>query len=107
MKCSNTCWEAGKSAREKLKKKIATYQEGVTLRKKEIEQAKLTIAKDEAELSKLKNEAKILKELVQKLKGMLLLIQFPILICFSGFNYDCHCHYLRKSSNWCPSNFCF
>ncbi|PSR90279.1 Glucosidase 2 subunit beta like [Actinidia chinensis var. chinensis] len=68
VKCSNTCWEAGKFAREKLKKKIATYQEGVTLRKKEIEQAKLTIAKDEAELSKLKNEEKILKELVQQLK---------------------------------------
>ncbi|GFZ18135.1 calmodulin-binding protein [Actinidia rufa] len=68
VKCSNTCWEAGKFAREKLKKKIATYQGGVTLRKKEIEQAKLTIAKDEAELSKLKNEEKILKELVQQLK---------------------------------------
>ncbi|XP_058199445.1 glucosidase 2 subunit beta [Rhododendron vialii] len=68
VKCSNTCWEAGKVARDKLKKKIATYQEGVTLRKHEIEQAKLALAKDEAELSKLKNEEKILKGLVQQLK---------------------------------------
>lgn len=71
MKCSNTCWEAVKVARDKLKQKIATYQEGVTLRKHEIEQAKLALAKDEAELSKLKNEEKILKGLVQQLKGML------------------------------------
>ncbi|CAA0829031.1 Glucosidase 2 subunit beta [Striga hermonthica] len=67
-KCPNTCWEAGKVAREKLVKKIATYQEGVTIRKKEIEQAKLSIAKDEGELSKLQHEEKILKELVEKLK---------------------------------------
>ncbi|KAG5542110.1 hypothetical protein RHGRI_021837 [Rhododendron griersonianum] len=69
VKCSNTCWEAGKVARDKLKKKIATYQEGVTLRKHEIEQAKLALAKDEAELSKLKNEEKILKGLVQQFKA--------------------------------------
>ncbi|XP_016464222.1 glucosidase 2 subunit beta [Nicotiana tabacum] len=67
-KCPNTCWEAGKVAREKLNKKIATYQEGVTLRKKEVEEAKLAIAKEETELSKLKNEKKILKELVEQLK---------------------------------------
>lgn len=70
MKCPNTCWEAGKVAREKLKKKIATYQEGVTLRKKEVEQAKQAFSKDEADLLKLKNEEKILKGLVQQLKGM-------------------------------------
>lgn len=57
-------------ARDKLKKKIATYQEGVTIRKQDIEQAKLSIAKDEAELTKLKNEEKILKKLVQQLKGI-------------------------------------
>lgn len=68
VKCSNTCWEAGKVARDRLKKKIATFQEGVTLRKQEIEQAKLAIAKDEAELSKLKNEEKVLKGLVEQLK---------------------------------------
>ncbi|KAJ8635151.1 hypothetical protein MRB53_009418 [Persea americana] len=67
-KCPNTCWEAGKVAREKLKKKIATYQEGVTLRKKEVEQAKQAFSKDEADLLKLKNEEKILKGLVQQLK---------------------------------------
>lgn len=70
MKCHNTCWEAGKAARDKLKKKIATFQEGVTLRSKEVEQGKLAFAKDEAELSKLKNEEKVLKGLVQQLKGM-------------------------------------
>ncbi|GAB4856142.1 hypothetical protein Ancab_024782 [Ancistrocladus abbreviatus] len=68
VKCLNTCWEAGKVARDKLKKKIATYQDGVSLRKKEIEQAKLAYAKDEAELLKLQNEEKILKGLVQELK---------------------------------------
>uniref|UniRef100_A0A7N0U9R1 Glucosidase 2 subunit beta n=1 Tax=Kalanchoe fedtschenkoi TaxID=63787 RepID=A0A7N0U9R1_KALFE len=68
IKCKNTCWEAGKVARDKLKKKIATYQEGVTLRKQEIEKAKVSIANEEAELSKLKSEEKILKDLVQQLK---------------------------------------
>uniref|UniRef100_A0A7C8ZBC1 Glucosidase 2 subunit beta n=1 Tax=Opuntia streptacantha TaxID=393608 RepID=A0A7C8ZBC1_OPUST len=68
IKCPNTCWEAGKAARDKLKKKIATYQEGVGLRKKEVELAKLAFAKDEAELSKLKDEEKLLKGLVQQLK---------------------------------------
>ncbi|KAL2940426.1 17.3 kDa class I heat shock protein, partial [Bienertia sinuspersici] len=68
IKCTNTCWEAGKAARDKLEKKIATYQEGVILRRKEIEQSKVAIAKDEAELSKLKNEEKVLQGLVQQLK---------------------------------------
>ncbi|KAJ8427543.1 hypothetical protein Cgig2_019962 [Carnegiea gigantea] len=68
IKCPNTCWEAGKAARDKLKKKIATYQEGVALRRREVEQAKQAFAKDEAELSKLKDEEKLLKGLVQQLK---------------------------------------
>ncbi|KAG8387398.1 hypothetical protein BUALT_Bualt02G0017400 [Buddleja alternifolia] len=68
IKCPNICWEAGKVAREKLKKKIATHQEGVTVRKWEIKQAKSAMAKDEAELSRLKDEEKILKGLVQQLK---------------------------------------
>ncbi|KAI3450931.1 hypothetical protein Pfo_007596 [Paulownia fortunei] len=68
IKCPNICWEAGKVAREKLKKKINTFQEGVILRKREIEQAELAIAKEEAELTKLKEEEKILKGLVQRLK---------------------------------------
>ncbi|XP_057781151.1 LOW QUALITY PROTEIN: glucosidase 2 subunit beta [Salvia miltiorrhiza] len=67
-KCPNTCWEAGKVAREKLRKKIATYREGVTIRRQEIEKAKLTISKEEAELQKLKEEEKILNGLVEKLK---------------------------------------
>ncbi|KAL6576659.1 hypothetical protein OROMI_010935 [Orobanche minor] len=67
-KCPNTCWEAGKVAREKLIKKIATHQEGITIRKKESEQAKLTMSKEEGQLLKLKDEEKILKELVEKLK---------------------------------------
>lgn len=68
VKCPNTCWEAGKVARDKLQKKIVTYQQGVVLRKKEIEQAELAFAKDEAKLSKLKNEEKVLKDLVEDLK---------------------------------------
>ncbi|OIW10241.1 hypothetical protein TanjilG_27992 [Lupinus angustifolius] len=66
--CPNTCWESGKVAREKLKKKIATYQEGVKLRKQEIEQAKLAQEKDQSELSKLKKEESTLKGLVKQLK---------------------------------------
>lgn len=69
MKCPNTCWDAGKAAREKLQKKIDMYKEGVTIRKKEVEQAKQAIAKDKAELTKLKNEEKILTGLVKQLKG--------------------------------------
>ncbi|KAM1039313.1 hypothetical protein ACFX2C_028742 [Malus domestica] len=68
VKCPNTCWEAGKVARDKLKKKIATYQEGVAIRKQEVEQAKIAMAKDEAELSKLQSEEKVLKKLVDQLK---------------------------------------
>ncbi|XP_002523398.2 glucosidase 2 subunit beta [Ricinus communis] len=68
VKCRNTCWESGKVARDKLKKKIATYKEGVALRNQEVEKAKQSIAKDEAELSKLRNEEKILKGLVEQLK---------------------------------------
>ncbi|ESQ42794.1 hypothetical protein EUTSA_v10012928mg [Eutrema salsugineum] len=66
--CPNTCWEAGKAARESLKKKIETYSQGLVIRKKEIEQAKVGLEKDEAELKKLKSEEKILKGLVQQLK---------------------------------------
>ncbi|TYH04610.1 hypothetical protein ES288_A08G020300v1 [Gossypium darwinii] len=68
VKCPNTCWEAGKVARDRLVKKINTYKEGVTLRTKEIEQAKIAIAKDEAELTKLQNEEKLLKGIVEELK---------------------------------------
>lgn len=67
-KCPNTCWEAGKAAREKLRKKIATYQEGVKVRKQAIEHAHLALEKDEAELSKLKKEESILKGVVKQLK---------------------------------------
>ncbi|KAI7752233.1 hypothetical protein M8C21_023154, partial [Ambrosia artemisiifolia] len=66
--CKNTCWEAGKVARDRLRKKIATFREGLTIRKHEVEQAKLSAAKDEEELSRLKNEENILKGLVQQLK---------------------------------------
>ncbi|VAH60262.1 unnamed protein product [Triticum turgidum subsp. durum] len=66
--CKNTCWEAGKAAREKLKKKVATYKSGVVIRNQEVEKAELAIAKDEAELTKLKGEEKILQGLVDKLK---------------------------------------
>ncbi|MFS7933472.1 putative glucosidase II beta subunit [Helianthus anomalus] len=67
-RCNNTCWEAGKAARDKLKEKIALYRDGVAIRKHEGEQAKGSAAKDEAKLSNLKNEEKILKGIVQQLK---------------------------------------
>lgn len=66
--CSNTCWEAGKMARDELKKKIATYQEGVTKREHIVEKAKRAVAKDEAELSNLQSEEKMLEMLLKKLK---------------------------------------
>ncbi|KAI6670753.1 hypothetical protein NL676_005638 [Syzygium grande] len=68
VKCLNTCREAGKAAEEELKKKIAVYQEGVTIRKKEAEQAKVALAKDKEELSKLKIEEKVLKVQFEQLK---------------------------------------
>ncbi|KFK27191.1 hypothetical protein AALP_AA8G347700 [Arabis alpina] len=68
VKCSNTCWEVGKAARENLKKKIETYNQGLVIRRKEIEQAKVGLEKDEVELKKLKSEEKILKGLVNQLK---------------------------------------
>ncbi|RWW67148.1 hypothetical protein BHE74_00025429 [Ensete ventricosum] len=72
--CPNTCWEAGKAVCEKLKKKIATHQDGLVIRKREVEKAKQAFAKDEEELSKLKSEEKILKGLVDKLRGAIPLI---------------------------------
>ncbi|XVF56965.1 hypothetical protein PTKIN_Ptkin06aG0163400 [Pterospermum kingtungense] len=67
VKCPNTCWEAGKIARDKLEKKIEMYHEGVALRKQEIEQAKRAIARDNAELLGLKNEKKVLEKVVKQL----------------------------------------
>lgn len=54
-----------------MKKKIATFKDGVAIRNQEVEKAKQAFAKDEAELAKLKNEEKILNGLVEKLKGAL------------------------------------
>ncbi|CAI0384642.1 unnamed protein product [Linum tenue] len=71
VKCRNTCWEAGKKARDKLQKLIDMYREGVTIRKREVEQAKEAISKDKAELSVLKAEEKSLDKLVNQLKGNL------------------------------------
>ncbi|XP_039810295.1 glucosidase 2 subunit beta-like isoform X2 [Panicum virgatum] len=73
--CKNTCWEAGKVARDKLKKKIATYKSGVVIRKQEVERAKEAFAKDETELAKLKGEEKLLQGLVDKLKEQKKLIE--------------------------------
>ncbi|XP_051224448.1 glucosidase 2 subunit beta [Lolium perenne] len=73
--CKNTCWEAGKAAREKLRKKVATYKSGVVIRNQEVEKAKVALAKDEAELAKLKGEEKILQGLVDKLKEQKKLIE--------------------------------
>lgn len=59
-------------ARDKLKKKIATLEEGFKIRKVEVEHAKVAITKDEAELLKLQNEEKVLKGLVEQLQGLVL-----------------------------------
>ncbi|PON51570.1 Glucosidase 2 subunit beta [Parasponia andersonii] len=76
VKCPNTCWEAGKVAREKLTRKIATFQEGVAIRKQDVERAIEAIAKDEVELSKLQNEEKTLRGLVQQLKGIIFCVMW-------------------------------
>ncbi|XP_028759729.1 glucosidase 2 subunit beta [Neltuma alba] len=68
VKCPNNCWEAGKVTRDKLNKKIVTYQEGIFLRKQEVEQAQVALSRDEAELSKLRKEESMLKGIVQQLK---------------------------------------
>lgn len=79
VKCPNNCWEAGKVARDKLKRKIVTYEEGILLRKQEVEEAQLALARDEAELSKLSKEESMLKGIVQQLKGIASLFP-PVLV---------------------------
>ncbi|MCO5566408.1 hypothetical protein L7F22_020085 [Adiantum nelumboides] len=69
VKCSNTCSQAGKVLKEKLERKIATFQAGLDVRKRDVEHAKRTVAKEKAELSALKQEEKKLKDQVQKLKA--------------------------------------
>ncbi|KDP20273.1 hypothetical protein JCGZ_06859 [Jatropha curcas] len=73
--CSNTCWKAGKVTRDKLQKKIDMYKQGITLRKKEIEQAKQALTKDTTELSKLKHEKKTLEVIFKQLKVQKLQIE--------------------------------
>uniref|UniRef100_A0A0D6QX17 Glucosidase 2 subunit beta n=1 Tax=Araucaria cunninghamii TaxID=56994 RepID=A0A0D6QX17_ARACU len=68
VKCSNTCWEAGRATRDKLKKKLKTYKEGFGIRKQEVEHAKQMMAKEKAELASLKQDEKKLKNVVDKLK---------------------------------------
>eukprot|EP01018_Ginkgo_biloba_P038386 Gb_31920 [translate_table: standard] len=69
VKCPNTCWEAGRVTREKIKKKLTTYKEGFTIRKQEIEHSKQMMTKEKAEIASLKQEEKKLKEMVDKLKA--------------------------------------
>ena len=56
-------------ARDRLLDRIAIFREGVDVRKHEVEQAKISAARDEAELSNLKSEEKVLKGIVRQLKG--------------------------------------
>ncbi|XP_052620623.1 glucosidase 2 subunit beta [Lactuca sativa] len=67
-RCKNTCWEAGKVARDRLMEKIKIYVEGVSIRDNEVEQAKLSFEQDKENLLKLKHEEKTLKGIVQNLK---------------------------------------
>lgn len=64
-------------ARDGLIKKIATYKEGAALRKLEVEKAKVAISKEEAELTLLKNEEKVLKVRVGDLKGKHFSMKIP------------------------------
>ena len=80
VKCPNTCWEAGKAARENLKKKITTYQEGVRIRRRDVDKGRQAFAKDEADLAILKAEEESLSGLVQKLKGVTLLMAYSDLV---------------------------
>ncbi|KAH7299731.1 hypothetical protein KP509_24G026500 [Ceratopteris richardii] len=66
--CSNTCAKAGKVLRERLEKKISIFKAGLEIRKRDVEHAKVTIAKEKSELSVLKQEEKKLKDQVQGLK---------------------------------------
>lgn len=86
VKCPNTCWEAGKVARDKLKKKISTFEEGVKIRKQDVEHAKNAIIKDEAELLELKNEEKVLKGLVEQLKGLDIHIFMLLFFHYNSFS---------------------
>lgn len=65
-------------ARDKLMEKITIFREGVVIRKREVEQAKISAAKDKAELLKLKDEEKILKGIVQQLKGTFFFVFFHL-----------------------------
>ncbi|GMI84609.1 hypothetical protein HRI_002130100 [Hibiscus trionum] len=67
VKCPNTCIKAGKVAIESFKRKIEVYQEGIALRKQEIEQAKRAVARDKAELSGLEKEREVVGKLVNQL----------------------------------------
>jgi len=69
VKCGNTCWEAGKEAREKLLKKLAVYKEGLVIRRKEVQNAKVLRQQQETEISSLRKEEKSLVKLVQNLKA--------------------------------------
>lgn len=77
MKCTNSCWEAGKAAREKLVKKVNVYKEGVKLRLSELESGKKLRQKNEKKLITLRKEEKLLSAQVKKLKGWYLML-FPV-----------------------------
>lgn len=68
LKCTNSCWEAGKAAREKLVKKVNVYKEGVKLRRSELESGKKLRQKNENKLITLRKEEKLLSAQVKKLK---------------------------------------
>lgn len=61
-----------------MKKKITKFQEGVAMRKHELEQARGALIKDKEELDMLKIEEKSLKGLVEHLRGVSLCTMFAI-----------------------------
>lgn len=76
-KCTNSCWEAGKAAREKLAKKVNVYKEGVKLRRSELESGKKLRQQNENKLITLRKEEKLLSAQVKKLKGWYLMLFSP------------------------------
>jgi protein kinase C substrate 80K-H len=68
IKCANTCWQVGREAREKLAKKLAMYKEGLRIRRREVQNARVLRLKQETEIASLRQEEKSLGKLIQNLK---------------------------------------
>jgi protein kinase C substrate 80K-H len=68
IECANTCWQVGREAREKLTKKLAMYKEGLRIRRREVQNARVLRLKQETEVASLRQKENSLGKLIQKLK---------------------------------------